>query len=462
MADSSANRSANHPASHRIWATRRSRHLVLAVAAAALVLAACGGDGPAEDVDGHAAVSVPPSSTVTSQPQPGASPSGVATEVIDTAGFGMHVVQFDESKWPDIPIGSFRLWNGDTTWGALEKSPGSWTFEKLDLRIANAEARGAPVLLVLSHPPAWAATRPELKGYGGSPSPPKDDAAWRTYVRTVVERYAGRVEAYEVWNEPNLTQFFTGTPQELAALTASASEEIRAADPAALVVSAGFSARTAGSQPFFQAYVDAMDPATIDVLGIHIYPYPGDGPESMLTMVDEFRALAEAAGLGDKPMWNTEIGYGRTPTDIFSGDTAASLVLRTFLVLPAYGLQRNYWYMWDDRQFVGLYLVEADRATETPAAFALAEAERWLAGASISGCADLGDGLWECRLQREGVPITIVWKIGAVGSYTVPDGVTVQYLFTGDQTAAEAGATVEIGQLPVLYAPAPVPGLEAS
>jgi hypothetical protein len=425
---------------------------------ALLGLVACGGGVTGAGPD-HEPVSVAPESTASASPERPLSLSGVASSTLDPAGFGMHVLQIAEEDWPDVPVGSIRVWNGDSTWGALEPSPGSWDFARLDQRVAQAESRGAPVLLVLSHPPAWAATRPDLQGYQGSPSPPTANATWQTYVRTVVERYAGRIEAYEIWNEPNLTQFYAGTPQRLAELTELASAEIRAADPEALVVSAGFSARTAGSQPFFTTYVNAMAPEAIDVVGIHIYPYPGDGPESMISLATTFRSLADAAGLGAAPMWNTEIGYGRAPSQLFAGDAAASLILRTYLVLPASGVARNYWYMWDDRQFIGLYLVEADRSTETPAAFAYADAQRWLAEASIIECGDQGDGLWTCQLRKDGQVVTVAWKLGAAASFSVPDGTTVAYPFTGDPVPVEAGATVELGELPVLYAPVEIPSL---
>jgi hypothetical protein len=197
------------------------------------------------------------------------------------------------------------------------------------------------------------------------------------------------------------------------------------------------------------------------VVGIHIYPFPPDGPESMVTLAGQFRTLADNAGFADKPMWNTEIGYGNTKSRIIvTGDTAASLILRTYLVLPASGVDRNYWYTWDDRQFIGLYLVGADRTTPTPAAFAFAEAERWLNGASILGCGDRGGGLWTCELNKEGSVVTVAWKLGGEGSYTVPAGTTVAYPFTGEPAPAKAGAKVQLGQLPVLYAPVEIPSLE--
>ena len=297
------------------------------------------------------------------------------------------------------------------------------------------------MLLVLSHPPTWASSRPDLHGYNGSPAPPRDMAQWRNYVATVAARYAGRIEAYEIWNEPNLSQFFVGTPQQLGELTRVASEAINAADSRALVVSAGFSARTGGAETYFRSYVASGIASAIDVVGIHIYPYPGNGPESMVGLAQRFRSIANSAGLSGKPMWNTEIGYGRTPDYIVSESAAASLVLRTYLVLPAAGLARNYWYMWDDREFIGLYLVGSDRRSPTDAAYRFEEAQRWLAGAQLDRCSN-GTGAWVCTLEHEDGPtVTIAWSLSGERTMRVPAGATIAYVFGGDARNVSAGAS---------------------
>src|SRR5580658_6509043 len=81
-----------------------------------------------------------------------------------------------------------------------------------------------PPALASAHPPADNAEPANL-----------DD--WRTYVRTVVSRYKGRIEAYEIWNEPNLRDFWTGTLDQMLTLTKEASQIIHSVDPKALVVS---------------------------------------------------------------------------------------------------------------------------------------------------------------------------------------------------------------------------------
>ena len=426
----------------------------------------------------HDAVSAIPDNRVTTEPAPTvgitpatipptttapAPPSGGGTVLTGGAPtrltFGMHVGQLAADAWPSVSVGTFRIWNPDSTWGALEPSPGEWDFARLDTRVEQARARGASVLLVLSHPPAWASSRPDLQGYNGSPAPPRDIAQWRTYVATVAARYAGRIEAYEIWNEPNLAQFFVGSPQQLGELTRVAADAINSVDSQALVVSAGFSARTGGAESYFRAYVASGIASAIDVVGIHIYPYPGNGPESMVGLAQRFRSIANGAGLSGKPMWNTEIGYGRSPDYVVSEFAAASLVLRTYLVLPAAGLVRNYWYMWDDREFVGLYMVGADRRSPTGAAYRFEEAQRWLAGAQLDECRESA-GLWVCTLQHADGPIvTIAWSTSGERALAVPAGATIAYDFGGDARGVSAGATHTVGSAPVLFAPSALPSL---
>ncbi|GIG89945.1 hypothetical protein Pen02_48810 [Plantactinospora endophytica] len=71
-------------------------------------------------------------------------------------------------------------------------------WDKLDTLVDAATARGIRVLVVLAYAPPWA-----NGGHADDKWFPTSDADWTAIVDRTVERYAGRVFAYEVWNEPN-------------------------------------------------------------------------------------------------------------------------------------------------------------------------------------------------------------------------------------------------------------------
>lgn len=108
--------------------------------------------------------------------------------------------------------------------------------------------------------------------YQGIISPPKDWDAWheliRAFTQHVVDRY-GLDEVrehwrFEVWNEPNLSVFWSGTPAEYWRLYALAARAVKAVDPALRV---GGPATAAVGWIDDQMRVDAP----VDFLSTHVY-----------------------------------------------------------------------------------------------------------------------------------------------------------------------------------------------
>ena len=118
-----------------------------------------------------------------------------------------------------------------------EKGAYDWYFT--DRVVADAEERGLKVLFRLDSEPAWAALE---KGVLSSNGPPEDPQDFGDFCHVLATRYAGRVDAYQVWNEPNLAREWGGYPPEPAgyvALLQACYVGVKTADPDALVVSAG-------------------------------------------------------------------------------------------------------------------------------------------------------------------------------------------------------------------------------
>src|SRR5262249_17382382 len=136
-------------------------------------------------------------------------------------------------------VPEWRLWDAGVNWPDLEPNKGQWQFGRLDRFVALAHQHGTSILLPLGGSPWWASSRPQLAspyspGFTAMPANLDD---WRSYVKTVATRYKGRIPAYEIWNEPNLNDFWSGTTAQMLTLTKEASEIIHSVDPSALVVS---------------------------------------------------------------------------------------------------------------------------------------------------------------------------------------------------------------------------------
>src|ERR1700756_1873869 len=159
---------------------------------------------------------------------------------IQLSFFGMHMHRTaDTAPWPAARFGEWRLWDADVAWPDIEPHRDEWNFERLDKYLDLAEEHHVGVLLVLGLTPEWASTRPKEKSAykPGFAAEPKNLDDWRFYIRTVAQRYKGRIQAYEIWNEPDIRQTWTGSVDEMVELTRIASEVIRGIDPEALLVS---------------------------------------------------------------------------------------------------------------------------------------------------------------------------------------------------------------------------------
>jgi hypothetical protein len=93
------------------------------------------------------------------------------------------------------------------------------------------------VLAGILYTPPWA--RPAGTAPG---SPPSNLGDYAAFVRIAVQRYAQRgVHAYEIWNEPNVADFWAPGPDpaRYAQLLRRAYAAVKSVDPTATVVSAG-------------------------------------------------------------------------------------------------------------------------------------------------------------------------------------------------------------------------------
>jgi hypothetical protein len=250
-------------------------------------------------------------------------------------------------EWPHQRVEAVRLWDTRTAWLNLNPAPGIFDFTNLDAHLQQAESHGVQhTTLVLWGTPRWAAR--DTAGTDafwlgpGSASPPRDLQDWCTFVRTVAERYHGRIHAYEIGNEPTEPMFWRGSQNELNDMIAVAAEEIRRVDAKATVVAP------------IEAILDVTSPPHprsrrafphVNAWAFHWYPELGARPAVLRTHVRSLRTQLAVAGAASTALWLTEV-------NLRPGDASPSQQLRDVARVRDIAREVNLdyiaWYAWSD------------------------------------------------------------------------------------------------------------------
>lgn len=204
--------------------------------------------------------------------------------------------------------------------------PTRYVWSQVDAMMADIESKGVSVIARLDHPPTWS-----VKPNAGYDDPPFDVTRFAEFCGTLAQRYKGRIDAYQVWNEPNLTREWAGhipSPKGYVRLLAACSTAIRAADPDAIIISAGLSptaTRDMTAMPhmeyLWKLYEAGASPY-FDVLGVHAPGWkfaPEVGPDvpvvddyyewQRFRHVEDMRAIMVANGDAAKQLAITETGW---------------------------------------------------------------------------------------------------------------------------------------------------------
>jgi hypothetical protein len=279
------------------------RRLELAAIAAA-TLAICA--APASSAPGHARATTPHRAHAADAGQyRGIQVLGLRPDV----SAGQVDVQLDLASGANANI--VRV---EVPWSALEpdaKGVRNAAFlDLVDHFMNGAASRGLKVLVVVDSTPCWASTAPEAIRHGCSaprspqassypPSNPQDYAAIAAFL---VARYADKLAAFEVWNEPDHENqiYFAGPdkPQRYAAILKAAYPALKAANPD-LPVLAGSLVGANGE--FLRALYDQGIQGSYDALSIHYY-------DLVLASIRSIRSV-QAAHNDSTPLWLAEFGW---------------------------------------------------------------------------------------------------------------------------------------------------------
>ncbi len=251
----------------------------------------------------------------------------------------------------------------DFHWDALQPNgPTDWqtaNVTSIDNGIASDLANGMAVVGVITNPPAWATRN------GSVPSNlnlPWNDPSnyWGAFVHRLVATYAGRINQWIIWNEPDIApnqpgSTWAGDEREFYQLLKDASLAAHDANPNVQIIFAGttyWSDILAGRNLFFQRVLDAgsQDPSAaangfyFDAVDIHIY----SSPYQIYTIPQAYRAAMARYGL-NKPIWISEMNLvpwndqaSTVPRGGFRGtlDEQANYIIEAMAMADAAGVQR--------------------------------------------------------------------------------------------------------------------------
>lgn len=236
-------------------------------------------------------------------------------------------------------------------WRDLEPTQGEIDFTELDNVVSALDNEGFSILLTVTNAPDWSRQRIDESQALNENAPPEDLATFETFIQALAERYAGQVDAYQIWDEPNLRRNWScqtnvGSESDPRFVTTMcdtsyvemlqlAYNAINAADADALVITAGLAptgfndgVNAIADRVFLQGMYNDNVTAISDAIAVHPggWANPPDaecceaspGVEShfenesfyFLETLQAYRDIMVQNGDAETPLWVTRFGWG--------------------------------------------------------------------------------------------------------------------------------------------------------
>ena len=234
----------------------------------------------------------------------------------------------------DVKQAGFNWMTEQIEWDAVELAPGSYDWSQLDPIVNEGNAAGLNIMLSFEHAPEFYRTPT-------SGLMPGDPSTYGAFLGAVASRYAGKVQAYEIWHEQNLSVEMGANnvdPSVYLPLLQAGYAGVKAGDPNALAL-LGAPSPTGANIPgqsiddlTYLQELFALNGGVVrnyfDALSAHPsgFSNPPDctpaTPQCSLSggfnndpsffafyRVGQYRDLMVQQGIADKKIWFTEFGY---------------------------------------------------------------------------------------------------------------------------------------------------------
>ncbi|RIK43964.1 MAG: hypothetical protein DCC58_08930 [Chloroflexi bacterium] len=280
-----------------------------------------------------------PPATFTPAPTPGPTRTSTVDHRTEEFAYGWNVAwrgddngaDFNQQTIGAVQDSGFGWVRFQVEWSQFERAPDAWDPLPVDRVVDAYAAAGINVLIVVAKAPQWAV----------DPNGDQLLADWgefEQFMFFMADRYKGKVQAWEIWNEQNLASEMGGTvrPRDYFELLKAGSAGVRAGDPDAKVVFGGLTPNGVNDPSI--AYDDLQYLQLIyglnggeisqyfDIMGMHLssthndpdwmYPdNPGteqgynDHASFFFRRGEQLRQVMLNNGDDAKPVWITEFGW---------------------------------------------------------------------------------------------------------------------------------------------------------
>jgi hypothetical protein len=266
---------------------------------------------------------------------------------LDGLGVNIHFTEPKPGELEMIAAAGFRWIRMDFAWGATERKLGEYDFAAYDRLVAALEKNGLRAVFILDY-------GNPLYDSGLSPHTDEGRAAFAKWTAAAVKRYAGKGYLWEMWNEPNIAQFWKPKPdvQQYIDLTRRVAAELRAARLLPAEAFIGPATSTIDLN-----FLEACFKAGLleDWSAVSVHPYRQKPPETVDEEYRSVRLLIHRYAPKDKsiPVLSGEWGYSAAWPSMGKDESAreeaqAKYLARMFLTNIANDVPLSIWYDWRD------------------------------------------------------------------------------------------------------------------
>lgn len=212
-------------------------------------------------------------------------------------GTSVNEIEKDFALMAEYGIKDIRV---SIAWGDYERYKGYENWKLLDDKVRLAEKYGIELYPYICYSPSWATG-------GNWNRPPKDIQDWYDFVYRVVNCYKGRISHWELWNEGDNRDFWTGTWEQQLELVKTGARAVKAADPDAVTIFGGL---TNKSPSHIRSIYTSGVADYIDVINVHFYNGTWE-PKPIESIYSTLKGTADVIRQygGRQELWVAEIGY---------------------------------------------------------------------------------------------------------------------------------------------------------